>query len=279
MAAISGFIDRNNAFTATPEFNVQGLWWRAPANSENGWGVNLTQQGETLFATWFTYDADGSPMWLVMSAGARIADRTYSGTLYRTTGPAFSAAAFDPSQVVLAPVGSATFSFGDTTSGTFAYTVNGVAQSKPITRLVYGTSTPTCTAGGSHGTPPNYQSLWWRSPANSEPGWGINITHQGDTLFATWFTYAADGKGMWLVMSDGARTAAGTYSGTLYRTSGPPFSAAAWDNSRVVLTPAGTGTFTFADAENGTFSYTVDGVSQSKPIARLVFATPATICR
>ena len=32
------------------------------------------------------------------------------------------------------------------------------------------------------------------APADSEPGWGINFAHQSDTIFATWFTYGADGK-------------------------------------------------------------------------------------
>ena len=35
----------------------------------------------------------------------------------------------------------------------------------------------------------SYEGLWWNSPANSESGWGLNITHQGNILFATWFTY------------------------------------------------------------------------------------------
>ena len=38
---------------------------------------------------------------------------------------------------------------------------------------------------------PNYQGLWWNAPPNSESGWGINLTHQGDVIFATWFTYDA----------------------------------------------------------------------------------------
>lgn len=35
----------------------------APAGAESGWGVNFTHQGDTIFATWFTYD-DGTPLWL-----------------------------------------------------------------------------------------------------------------------------------------------------------------------------------------------------------------------
>src|SRR5262249_46385393 len=57
----------------------------------------------------------------------------------------------------------------------------------------------------------NYQGLWWRSPANSESGWGVNLAHQGDILFATWFTYDASGAGQWFVMSNGNKTGPGTY--------------------------------------------------------------------
>ena len=262
-----------------PPLNFQALWWRAPANSESGWGVNITHQGDILFATWFTYDTDGSGMWLVMSNGAKVADKTYSGALLRTTGPPFNAVPFDSTRIGFTTVGTATFAFTDADSGTFTYTVNGVTQSKPIVRQVFASPVAQCAAGGSAGAAPNYQDLWWRSPANSESGWGVNITHQGDTLFATWFTYGADGKGLWLVMSDGARTGPSTYSGPLYRTTGPPFNAVPWDRTAVSVNPVGTATFAFIDANSGTFSYTVNGVSQSKPITRQVFSTPATVCR
>jgi hypothetical protein len=253
--------------------------------------VNVTQQGEILFATWFTYDADGSGMWLVMSNGAKVGDNQYSGALYRTTGPAFDAAPFDPSRVTVTQVGSATFTFSDANNGTFSYTVNGVAQSKAITRQVYANPAPTCFEGtassGSsplYGTGtaagPNYQDLWWRSPAGSESGWGVNIAHQGNILFATWFTYDAAGKGLWLVMSDGERVAStSSFTGALYRTTGPAFDAQPWDPSKVTVTQVGTATFTFSDANNGTFSYTVNGVSQSKAITRQVYASPATVCQ
>ena len=267
---------RQTGGASTP--NVQGLWWRSPAFSESGWGINLTQQGETLFATWFTYDTDGSGLWLVMSNGLKTGDAAWTGTLYRTTGPAFSANPWNPLQVAPTPVGSATFTFSDGNNGTFAYAVNGVTQSKPIMREVFASPVPTCVVGETLAASSNYSDLWWRSPAFSESGWGINITHQGDVLFATWFTYDANGKGLWLVMSNGAKTGARSYSGTLYRTTGPAFSANPWNPLQVMATPAGTATFTFNDASSGTFAYTVDGISQSKPIMREVFATPPTVC-
>ena len=47
----------------------------------------------------------------------------------------------------------------------------------------------------------NVQGLWWADPAGSESGWGINFAHQGDVIFATWFTYDATGKAWWLSMT------------------------------------------------------------------------------
>jgi hypothetical protein len=274
MGELTGWMRLHAGLVQAP--NYQGLWWRAPAGSESGWGVNVTHQGETLFATWFTYDTDGSPMWLVMSAGQRTAAGVYSGELYRTTGPAFSATPW-AGTVGVTNVGNATFTFTDSNNGTFAYTVNGVSQAKAITRQSFSAPAPACIAGGSHTATPNFQALWWASPPGSESGWGVNIAHQGDTLFATWFTYAAGGRGQWLVMSNGARTAANTYRGDLYRTTGPAFNASPWGT--VTVTRAGSGTFTFGDAENGTFAYTVDGIAQSKAIVRQAFAAPATVCR
>ena len=136
---------------------------------------------------------------------------------------------------------------------------------------------PTCTLGGAAGAAPNYQDLWWRA-AGAESGWGLNITHQGDILFVTWFTYGADGKGMWLVGSNVAKTGNGTYSGTLYRTWGPSFDMEPWSPTRVTAMPVGSVSLAFSDANNGTFTATADGLTQVKPIVRQVFANPKSVC-
>ncbi len=268
--------------TATPlasATNVQGLWWASPAGVESGWGINLTQQGDILFATWFTYDLDGSPLWLVMSHGARTGTSEYSGTLYRATGPAFNAATFDSSQVRPTAVGTASFAFTDGDNGVFSYTVNGVSGRKSITREYYASPAPTCALGGPAGSLPNYQDLWWHAPAGSESGWGINITHQGDILFLTWFTYGVDGKALWLVASNLARTGNATYEGTLYRTAGPPYSADPWRSANVTPMAVGRVSLQFSDANNAVFTSTVDGVAQSRSITREAFASPTSVCR
>jgi len=257
--------------------NVQGLWWASPAASENGWGVNLTLQGDIVFATWFTYDTDGTGLWLVMSNGQRQSGtNTYSGQLFRTTGPAFNASPWNPQLVTVTPVGNATFSFTDANNGTFSYTVNGISQTKAITRQVYSSPLPTCDDNSSSSTD-NFQALWWAGI--TENGWGVNVTQQGNILFVTWFTYDATGKGLWLVGSNVARTGTNTFSGQLFRTTGPAFNSTPFNPASVTVTPVGTVTFTFSDSNNGTFAYTVNGVSQTKPITRQVFSTPVTVCR
>ena len=49
-------------------------------------------------------------------------------------------------------------------------------------------------------TASNYQGMW-AVPNLAEAGWGINFTHQDDLIFASWFTYDANGKPWWLTMT------------------------------------------------------------------------------
>jgi hypothetical protein len=257
----------------------QGLWWKSPAGSESGWGMNLAHQADIIFATWFTYDASGKAWWLSMTAPLVSGGNVYSGTLYATTGPPFNAVPFNPALVVPIAVGTGTLTFSDTDNGTFAYSVNGASQTKAITREVFGPM-PTCRFGiqSDLAKATNYQDLWWNAPAGSESGWGINITHQGTTLFVTWFTYDLDGSPLWL-SGTAQQTAATTYAGPLNRTSGPAFNAIPWNPAGVTLTQVGTMTLMFADGNHATFAYTVNGISQTKQITREIFRAPGTVCQ
>lgn len=247
--------------------NYTALWWNA---AESGWGINLNHQGNIVFATLFTYNANGTPVWLVMSNGARQPDGSYQGTLYRTSGPAFNASPW--TAFTAHEVGTMRLAFSTPEAGTLTYTFNGVSVTKSITRQAFK-ALPTCTwSAFDRSFARNFQDLWW-NPA--EPGWGVNVTHQEDTLFATLFTYAANGQPLWLVMPDGARNGA-TYSGPLYRTTGPAFDAAPWTAINPVV--AGTMSFTFADGNSASLTYTVDGVSVTKQISRQVFSVPKTQC-
>jgi dienelactone hydrolase len=259
--------------------NFGGLWWNAPAGSEPGWGLAFAHQGDTLFASWYTFDVDGSPLWMVVAA-TMTAPNVYSGQLYRATGPAFGAVPFNPGDVVGTPVGTATFTFSGNDDATFAFTVGEDAQVKQIVRQVFATPVPTCTWGTQtdFALATNFQDLWWAKPAGVERGWGINIAHQGNTLFGTWYTYGLDGKPLWLAVA-APMTAAGVYSGRLYTGTGPAFNAAPFDPAKVASHDVGDATFAFADGNNATFSYSVNGIAQSRQITREVFASPGTICQ
>jgi hypothetical protein len=267
--------------STAPPANYQGLWWNSPANSESGWGINFAHQGDTIFASWFTYDVTGRGWWLVMTA-PKTGPNTYGGKLYQTRGPAFNAIPFDPTAVTAIEAGSGTLTFSDANNGTFEYVVGTVSQTKTITRQVFG-PLPSCTAaGGSLAAATNYQDLWWKFPAESESGWGINLNHEGSIIFATWFTYDIDGTPMWLVVT--ANNAGhGAYAGDLYRTAGSRFDA--FNGADVVATKVGTAIFLFADGNSATFDYTVQlpgmatPVIQSRTITRELFVPPGTVCR
>jgi len=258
--------------------NYEGLWWNDPPGSESGWGINLAHQADTIFLTWFTYDAGGKAWWLTMAAQPTAAG-VYDGTLFVQTGPPFSAVPFAPKRVRSTAVGTGTLAFTDTTTAKFTYTVDGITQTKNITRQAFG-PLPTCTFGLQPDLTLayNYQDLWWAAPAGAEAGWGVNLTHQGDTIFATWFTYDLDGSPLWLSVT-AFKTDTATYGGTLYRTTGPPFSAVPFLPAGIAATSVGTATFAFTDGNTGTFAYTVGDVSQTKSITREIFAAPGTVCQ
>ena len=120
----------------------------------------------------------------------------------------------------------------------------------------------------------NYSDIWW-NPAES--GWGLTIADHQSNLFAVWFTYRQDGKPTWYVIPGGTFTNGHKlFQGDIYATTGPAFSSASFDTSRVTATKVGTATIDFSSYAAATFSYTVSGVTQTKAISRQPFgnATP-----
>jgi hypothetical protein len=266
------------AARASASDNHQGLWWASPAAAESGWGINFAHQGEVIFATWFTYDATGKGWWLFMIA-TREAEGRFAGQIYETRGPAFDSMPFNPAAVSVNPVGSGALRFAPDGSAAFDYTVKGVTQTKPLTRQVFG-PVPTCTFGLQPDTrlATNFQDLWYASPAESESGWGINLAHQGEVLFATWFTYEPGGAPMWL-FGDVRRGAPGRYTGSLYRATGPAFSAVPFLPAQVQVSPVGDLTLEFTDGNRAMMRYTVGATVQAKTITRQTFRPPGTTCQ
>jgi hypothetical protein len=106
---------------------------------EQDWNLSVNHHKATtdaLVAVWHTHDVDGSDMWLELKDGHWVDGLTFTGSLHRLKGTAFSLPN-DPSLFSDTVVGSATLTFTDNANGTFAYTMNGVSGSKSITRLTF----------------------------------------------------------------------------------------------------------------------------------------------
>ena len=270
-------VDLAHGYSPTP-VNYQGMWWNYPANSESGWGIDLAHQGNAIFGAFFTYDANGNAQWFVLPRLDWNAGGEFTGNVYRVTGPSYTNAVFDSSKVAPSAMGVAWLRFSGTGDAFITAVLDGRRFSKHLTRQVFG-PLPSCVEGVT--TPPaqpNYTDIWWNSPAGSESGWGLFVTHQGDNVFAVWFTYDTDGRALWFV-GNAVKSGDRVYSGAFYRTTGAPYTVDPWPSSSVVTNAVGSLTLAFSDANNGTFTYSVPGASGFKSITREVFANPTTVCR
>ena len=111
----------------------------------------------------------------------------------------------------------------------------------------------------------NYADHWW-NPAES--GWGLFIWHDNlDRVLAAWFTYGNDNKAEWYTIQGGRWLFFNRYEGQIIKTTGPAFSTFV-PGSAVQTQVVGTASISFTDANNGTFTYTLNGVTQTKNITR-----------
>ena len=124
---------------------MQGRGWRNDMwflARESGWGLNVIEQGNVLFATLFVYDAQRRPRWYVASdLVAQAPDRSdgavaYAGALYESTGPYFGGA-FNAAAVTRRQVGQMNFFASADGTGQLTYSVDGVTVSKPLQRFAF----------------------------------------------------------------------------------------------------------------------------------------------
>jgi hypothetical protein len=241
---------------------LSGLWWN---QSESGWGMSLTQQGPIVFVAWYAYDASGTPLWYVMSNCGVFADGC-SGELYKVSGGTPPTIPWNGAAKLVTKVGTGTLAFADVNSATFNYVLNGVAGSRNIVRQVF--------ASGASAPAVDYTALWWNA---DESGWGVALTQQYGTIFATWYTYDASGNPVWYVASNCVVIGSGC-SGDLFQVTGGTPPTAIWNGAGKQTAKIGSISFTFSGSAAGTMSYTVNGASGSKSISRQIFYTaPAPV--
>jgi hypothetical protein len=114
---------------------VNDLWF---PTDEAGWGVNLIEQGDSIFATLFVYDAQGRPHWY--SASQLVRDGAYyganwNGALYESTGPYFGTS-FNAAAVTRRQVGTMGFTITDS-GGYVRYTVDGISVERNLKRFAF----------------------------------------------------------------------------------------------------------------------------------------------
>jgi len=146
----TGFIAGLLAFAATLSFAARAtdytdIWWAGLV--ENGWGVNLVQNGDVLFATFYIYDSSNQPTWY-SSPMSVDASGNYSGTLYLTTGPWFGGP-WSGSAVATA-VGTSAFTPTSATTGTLTYTVSNGGGSTVVTKSIERSTFRTINLGGNY---------------------------------------------------------------------------------------------------------------------------------
>jgi hypothetical protein len=114
-----------------PGGNFTSLWWN-PAQA--GWGLALSQQGDTAFAVLFGYDASNRASWTVMANGGRKSLGAFGGTLYRASA----------GNVVEA--GDMSLAFSNADEGRLTYRLDGVDFTQPIVRQEFSMPASRCSS-------------------------------------------------------------------------------------------------------------------------------------
>jgi hypothetical protein len=126
------------------------IWWTA-GGTESGWGVNIIQSQDFIFATFFVYAPapapNKTPIWYAGNL-TRQTGGSFSGGLYQTTGTGLDMP-WNPADNSATQVGNVTFTPTSTTTATLTYNVGGTIVNKNIARQ---TLTSIALGGTYYGT-------------------------------------------------------------------------------------------------------------------------------
>jgi hypothetical protein len=144
-----------SAAASTFSIDYSDLWGGGqPAPTEQGWGLNLIQQGDIIFGTMFVYGTDNTARWFSVTLSPSNGSTTWNGPLDQTTG-SFYGGAWSNASVTHNVVGNMSVTFSDANTGTLTYTVNGVPVNKSISRFsLRGPNLSGKYVGGGFGTGP-----------------------------------------------------------------------------------------------------------------------------
>jgi lysyl endopeptidase len=114
-----------------PLDDYSGLWFDP---DEPGWGLSIMQDAQDrVLATWFAYDAESRPTWLVMPAATWTRAGAFEGALYRARGSAFELP-YDPSAFAVLRVGMLRVQFTVDGTASASFEVDGRTVVKTMRR-------------------------------------------------------------------------------------------------------------------------------------------------
>ena len=106
------------------------IWW---PDNEPGWGIQLIQNANIIFATMFVYGTENEPFFFVASLTKVAGADTWTGGLYQSAGT-FFAEPWNPADRSETLAGTMTFTLTGIGSGTLDYTIGPTTISKTIHR-------------------------------------------------------------------------------------------------------------------------------------------------
>ena len=252
---ISLTAERSNV-SADAENNT-GMWWAGA--DENGWGLSISQHGNTLFAVLYAYDGNGEPIWYAMPQSVYQGGHRYRGTAYLPTSAPFNVYDFRAFQAGIG-VGFIDFTFTSRDTATLQYELNGVAGTKVLRRQIFAaeSTAPRLIVG----------DIWYGG--GREDGWGVNLAQQGNQLFPVWYTYKEGGRNKFFA-APGGNWVGNVFTADLYETTSSPWLGVAYDATKFRVRKVGDIRFEFESMHTARMTYSVDGLTQSKPIFRMAF--------
>lgn len=151
-----------------------GMWWN---EALNGSGMDMHLSGDRMFLVWYTYEADGAPVWY-------LAAREFEGDSWTAPLKRFT---WDDGAGEASPteVGEVSVTFQGPMAATFEWQLGDQSGSYPIEPLL-----------ASEGVSAYDRTGHWFPPG--EPGYGVTINTQGSVEFAVAYVYDDQGDPRWL---------------------------------------------------------------------------------
>jgi len=241
---INGPDSAKKLFAGAGEFHLNSTpttsyWWNL---QESGWGVSTTRLRNFLFATVFTYDSKGMPLWYSITDCILVDDRC-DGELH--TKSINIQEGEQPSDITLSTqlTGSTGFSLDSPTTISMSLKAGGKQQEKKLELAQVDGSTP-------------YSNLTGRW-SDKDQHRNLVLIHQSATIFMIMFTYQSNGDPVWYVISNCVRDKS-VCTGAVYKVTGVSPLTSAWDDSARLTRAVGEVKLDFSDSRQIKLHYSIN---------------------